>query len=101
MGLWIEIVRVAAGLNTLLLLGLTAVWVRNYRRFRSKHTLGLLVFGTILLLENALAFYVFLLDPKLSVWFYAKMPSLPGQAMMLLRVLQTVAVAFLAWVTLD
>jgi len=103
MGLWITVVRGAAVVNVLLLLALCGVWTRNYRQFRSKHTLGLLVFGVFLLAENALAVYVFAFHPVLSVWFASpkKVPTLPGQAMMTLRVLETGAILFLTWVTWD
>ena len=102
MGLWIDVTRAAAGLNVLLLLGLSYVWATNYLEFRSKHTLGLLVFGLLLLAENAMALYFFMLDPLLSAWFASDaMYEVAGNAMMLLRVLETVALCFLGWVTLD
>jgi hypothetical protein len=55
-------VTVAAGfsvLNVLLLGALVAVWLRNYRQFRTPLTLGLVAFGVVLLVENlvALSFY--------------------------------------------
>jgi hypothetical protein len=102
MGLWIDVTRAAAALNVLLLLGLSYVWARNYWEFRSKHTLGLLVFGLLLLAENAMAFYYFMLDPLLSVWFASNsMPTLAGNAMMILRILETIGIVALCWVTLD
>jgi hypothetical protein len=101
MGVWITVVRGAAAVNVVLLVGLCALWARNYRAFRSKHALGLLVFGVLLLAENALAFYYFMLDPVLSVWFSDSMPSLPGRAMMFLRVLETGALLFLGWISWD
>lgn len=102
MGVWIDIVRGAAVLNVLLLLGLCTVWVRNARQFRSKHTLGFLVFGLLLLAENALAVYYFAIDPTLSGWFASDaMPSQPASAMMTLRVVESVALIFLAWITWD
>jgi hypothetical protein len=103
MGVWISVVRVAAAANLVLLAALCVVWARNYRQFRSKHTLGLLVFGSLLFAENGLALWYFALDPQLSTWFASpeKMPGAPGNAMMLLRVLETAAIAFLAWVTWD
>ncbi|WP_232685779.1 hypothetical protein [Halobacterium zhouii] len=102
MGLWIDVTRTAAGLNVLLLVALSYVWATNYWEFRSKHALGLLVFGLLLLAENALAFYYFMLDPQLSGWFASgAMPTLAGNAMMVLRVLETVALCFLGWVTMD
>ena len=46
-------------LNVLLLSARVAVWVRNYRQFRTPLTLGLVAFGAVLLVENlvALGFY--------------------------------------------
>jgi len=100
MGLWFEITRVAAGVNVLLLLGLGAIWVRNYVQLRSKHTLGLLVFALLMLTENGLALYYFTVDPMMSSWFPTE-PEPPQIAMMLLRLLMTGALVFLAWVTWD
>lgn len=102
MGVWIDVTRAAAALNVLLLLGLSYVWATNYWEFRSKHALGLLVFGLLLLAENALALYYFMLDPLLSAWFASNsMWALAGNAVMVLRVIETVALCFLGWVTLD
>lgn len=107
MGLWIDVVRGAAAVNVLLLLGLCAIWGRNYLDLRSKHTLGLLVFGSLLLAENLLALWVFGFDPVLSDWFASEsnMPSqswhTPGNAMMALKVAESAALVFLGWVTMD
>ncbi|MFB6218943.1 MAG: hypothetical protein ABEH77_07170 [Halobacteriaceae archaeon] len=100
MGVWVEVMRAAAAANVLLLVGLSAVWARNYLQFRSKHTLGLAVFGVLLLLENGFAFYIYMLHPMLSSWF-AGLPGISAGAMAVLRLLQTGAVLFLAWITLD
>lgn len=100
MGLWFDVTRAAAGLNVVLLVGLGSVWARNYRLFRSKHTLGLLVFSALMFAENGLALYYFTMDPMLSSWFPA-MPGPPQIAMMVLRVLTTGALVFLLWVTWD
>lgn len=100
-GLWPTVARISAVVNVLLLLGLGYVWARNYLQFRSKHTLGLFVFSLLLLAENACALYYYLLDPTLSAWFAAEVPGIAWRAMMLLHVLETVALLFLAWVTWD
>ena len=42
MSLWVDVARIAIGVNLLLLAALLVVWGRNYREFRSKHTFGLL-----------------------------------------------------------
>ncbi len=84
-----------AALNVCLLLALTAVWTRNYRTFGSDMTLGLLVFGAVLTVENLTAIYYFLSQASL----YAKMEPV-GTAVLVLRSLQFVALAFLTWVTM-
>lgn len=101
MVVWVDIARIAAGLNVLLLGVLVFVWGRNYYSIRSKHTLGMLLFALFLLGENALAVYYYLLDPTLSVWFSTKVPAIAWQAMLALHVLETLGLAFLAWVTWD
>lgn len=101
MALWLDITRLAAGLNVLLLAGLLVVWLRNYRQVRSKHTLGLSVFGSLMLAENALALYFFTMDPTLAGWFQTAAPEPPLFAMMALRLVTTGALVFLVWVTWD
>jgi hypothetical protein len=54
MALWVTVAEAAAVVNVLLLVGLGTIWGRNYRQLRSKHALGLLVFGSLLLVENLL-----------------------------------------------
>lgn len=84
-----------AALNVGLLLLLTGVWTRNYRTFGSDMTLGLIVFGSVLLIENLTAIYYFLSQASL----YAKMEPV-GTAVLVLRTLQFVALTFLTWVTM-
>lgn len=98
---WIDLARAAVTLNILLIAALVYVWGRNYRRIRSKHTLGLLVFAVLLFGENALALYFFLLDPLLSVWFSTAVPDPAWRAMVLLHLLETVALGVLAYITWD
>ncbi len=103
MSLWISLAQAATALNVVLLLVLGYVWGRNYLTFRSKHTLGLLVFAFFLLLENALVLYYYLLDPTLSAWWHdeSMVPVIVWQAQMAVHVAQTVGLLFLAWITLD
>jgi hypothetical protein len=98
---WIDLARVSVSLNILLLGALIYVWGRNYLAIRSKHTLGLLVFGALLLGENAFALYFYLLDPLLSVWFSTAVPDPAWQALVLLHVLEAVGLGVLAYVTWD
>jgi len=103
MSIWTDLAKVAAGVNVALLVALLYVWGRNYLQFRSKHTLGLLVFAVFLLAENALMLYTYLLDPTLSTWWHdqSKVPTIVWQAQMALNVLQTVGIGFLVWITWD
>jgi hypothetical protein len=101
MSVWVDVARVATALNMALLVALGSVWARNYRRLRSKHTLGMLVFAGLLFAENAFALYFYLADPLLSVWFSTAVPDPAWHAMLLFHVLETLAIGFLAWVTFD
>lgn len=103
MSIWVDLAKLSTGVNVLLLLVLGYVWGRNYLTFRSKHTLGLLVFSTFLLAENALVLYYYLLDPTLSTWWHDEslVPMIVWQAQMLLHGLESFGLAFLLWVTWD
>ncbi|MFC5972888.1 hypothetical protein ACFPYI_16250 [Halomarina salina] len=99
----VDLFRALFGVNLLLLAVLTGIWLRNYLRFRSKHTLGLALFSVFLLAENALGLYMFFLNPTLTAWILnsTAVPAPAQNAMLALRALETVALAFLLWVTLD
>ncbi|MFB6233254.1 MAG: hypothetical protein ABEH61_03250 [Haloarculaceae archaeon] len=85
-----------AGVNAALLGVLGGVWLRNYRRFQSGLVLGLVAFSAALLVENLVA-VVFFLDSM--TMFYASDP-LVGRIVFVMRTLEFVAIAFLAYVTL-
>lgn len=100
MSLWVDVAEVAAVLNVALLLGLGAVWGRNYRQMRSKHALGLVVFAGVLLAENLLWVYAYSVNSVFQGWLYEG-TTFTQQAMMGLCVLESVGLLFLAWVTWD
>lgn len=83
-----------SGLSILLLLALIAVWLRNYRTFKSSLTLGLVAFAVVLLLENCLAIYFFFSTSML----YSGDPA-AQRALVVLRALQLFALGFLTYVT--
>lgn len=89
----LSVARAAAVVNAVLLAALAVVWVRNYVELRSKHTLGLLLFGLFLLAENLLALYYYLSG--------IAVPDPAMRAMMYLQVLEAGGIAVLAWVTFD
>lgn len=84
-----------AVVNSVLLVGLCVVWVRNYRVFRSNLTLGLLAFAGVLLAENLVAVVFFFRMGAL----YTNSP-LVGQTVLVLRTLEFVALGFLTYVTM-
>jgi phosphoglycerol transferase MdoB-like AlkP superfamily enzyme len=100
---FVRIVQVFALLNILLLAGLLYVWGTNWWQLRSKHTLGLVLFGTFLLLENAAAAYLFIMDPALSAWITneQQVPPVAQQTLAGLRLLEFGGLSFLTWVTWD
>lgn len=86
-----------AGVNSMLLLILVSVWVRNYRQFGSPMILGLLGFSSVLLIENliALAFFFSSMQALYS------MDPLAGQVVFAMRLLELVAISFLSYATLQ
>jgi hypothetical protein len=88
---------VLAVLNSLVLVGLGIVWLRNYRLFRSPLVLALLGASLILLVENLVAVYLFLTGMSAV---YAADP-LVGQVIVGMRLLESVAIAFLAYATVQ
>ncbi|MFW6449071.1 MAG: hypothetical protein ACOC0X_05970 [Halobacteriota archaeon] len=69
MELWLNGARAAAAVNVLLLLALGWVWVRNYLDHGARHTLGLLIFAAVLLLQNGLWLYFYVVHDGFIGWF--------------------------------
>jgi hypothetical protein len=92
----IQAASALAGLNVLMLLGLTVVWIRNYRTFGTGLLLGLVTFGAVMLVENAMAVYFFFSMQS----FYSGDPHVQ-QAVLVLRGLQLVAIGVLTYVTMQ
>lgn len=90
----------AAGLNAVLLLGLLTVWVQSYRAVGAAHTLGLVVVGSFLLIENGLWLYFYGIDATFRGWYVA-VAMMPQVGMFALCGLETVALAVLAYITLQ
>lgn len=98
MSLVLTVARAATALSAVLLLGLVYVWARSYRQYRAAHTLGLLAFGGVLFLENALAVYLYTLQPTFTTWLASAAPVAQG-GMMTLSVLELAALLFLSKVS--
>ncbi|PSP82129.1 hypothetical protein BRC83_10490 [Halobacteriales archaeon QS_1_68_17] len=100
MGLWLTLAGGAAAVSGLLLAVLAGIWARNYRTFRTKHTLGLSVFAVLLLAENLLSVYYYLVDPQVATLLNSAAP-IAGRAMMFVQLLELGGILFLSWVTWD
>ncbi|MEF8776707.1 MAG: hypothetical protein V5A43_09440 [Haloarculaceae archaeon] len=83
-----------ASINGVLLLGLGAIWVRNYRTFRTPMVLGLVAFAAVLLVQNLAALYFFFSMDVL----YAMNPG-AHTFVVVLRGLETLALLILGYVT--
>lgn len=97
---WLTAASAATVVNILLLLLLVGIWVGNYREFRSKHSLGLAVFGVLLLAENLLTFNYYVINTQVAAYLAAQDP-VAGRAMMFVQILETAAIVFLTWITWD
>jgi hypothetical protein len=92
----LHVATAVSALNIAVLAVLTAVWVRNYREFRTPLVLALVVFGLVLLAENGVAIYFFF-----SMKMLYSADAMVHSAVAVLRGMQFVALAFLAWATLQ
>lgn len=95
MGLWMNSAVSLAAINLVLLSALAVVWLRNYRTFRTPLLLGLSLFAGVLALENVVAIGAYLSTEMVYAGGKQAM-----YALVLLRGLQFVALAFLTLVTL-
>lgn len=95
MSILLDLGRVAAGLNVVLLLGLIYIWGTGYRRHRASHTLSLLIFASVFLLQNFLWIYLYGFHSQFIGWFLDG-DQVYQVGMTALCGLQTVALAVLA-----
>ena len=100
MAIWLDLARLAAAVNVLLLVGLSYVWGKNAAKFRTKHTYGLVTFSLLLLVENALTLYMYTFDPTVSTWMEGAIPFAQA-AMLALRGVELVALVTLSWAVWD
>lgn len=96
MGPWMQVATIFSGINVVLLAVVTVIWARNYQKFGTRMTAGLAAFGLAMLLENLVAIYFFFSSGML----YANSPGVQ-QSVAVLRVIQTLALAFLTYVTAE
>lgn len=96
LGPWLPIASALSVVNVILLATLTVVWARNYRTFRTPLIAGLVLFSSVMLVENLIALYFFQSGMRM---LYA--PEVFAQQLVLvMRALETVALSFLTYVTM-
>lgn len=84
--------------NVLLAAVLVVVWVRAYWQFRAQHTLGMLAFGALLLVQNGFAIYLYTLSTPFTDWMRLAEPR-AMMGMVGITALQSAALLVLARVT--
>jgi len=95
MTFWMSSAVALAAVNLVLLSVLIAVWLGNYRTFRSPMLLGLLLFAGVLAVENTVAIGAYLSTEMIYAGGKTAMYTLVA-----LRGLQFLALGFLTVVTL-
>ena len=83
----------AEGINTMLSLLLTWIYAQNYRSLKSTIGLGLLVFASLVLVQNLVGIYLHLTTGE----FYAKMLATQAFAIEGLETVALVSLAYGAW----
>jgi hypothetical protein len=94
MAFWMNSAVGLAAVNLALLSVLIAVWLYNYRTFRSPMLLGLLSFGFVLAVENVVAIAAYVSTEMIYAGGNTAMYTVVA-----LRALQFVALVFLTTVT--
>lgn len=95
MAFWMSSAVGLAVVNLLLLTVLGAIWLRNYRTFRTNLLLGLLLFAGVLAMENLVAIGAYVSTEMVYAGGTRAMYAVVG-----LRAMQFLALSFLTGVTL-
>ncbi len=99
MSLLLEASRVAVLVNLGLLVALGYVWVSSYRSTRALYPLALSVFAALLVLQNAVWVYLYVVDSSYIYWFTSLEIGLQ-LALFSLCGLETLALVVLGYLTL-
>jgi hypothetical protein len=98
MSAWLTAVQLAAGVNVVLLVGLSYVWIEGYRDHGASHTLGLLLFAVVLLAENVLWLVLYVAQDAFVGWFLGAGLTVKASIFGLCAI-ETVALVILARIT--
>lgn len=101
-GMGTAYLAVAVGIaNICLLIALIYIYMKNYRQLKSKFTMGLLVFASLLLLQNVVSTGILVLNIALGMGhpgFDLDRPQFPLSS---INIIQLIALSVLLKITLD
>lgn len=96
MAVYLNIATFFAVINVFLLLILLYVWGMNYKKFKTFLVLGLIIFASVMVIQNIVSIYFFAFS--MEMYFSANVTI--QKAVMVLRGLELIALLFLTWVSL-
>lgn len=98
MTMWLSVAWMASIVNLGLLLILGTIWLRAYRNHGARHTLALLIFAGLLLVQNGIWAYFYGIHPAFIAWFTNSTSDIQF-GLVLLCGLETIALLVLTWIT--
>lgn len=87
--------------NICLLIALIYIYMKNYRQIKSKFTMGLLVFASLLLLQNVVSTGVLVLNIIMGMGHHGFDLDRPQFSLSSINVIQLIALSILLKITLD
>lgn len=87
--------------NICLLIALIYVYMKNYRQLKSKFTMGLLVFASLLLLQNVVSTGFLVLNIVLGMGYHGFDIDRPQAPLSSINIIQLIALSILLKITWD
>ena len=80
------------GINVLLTLGLLYIYFQNYRKMKSKYTIGLMIFAAFFLIQSTMGLYF---DAMMVMYSSSEAKTIA----MILELVKAIAFAILFWIS--
>ncbi len=102
MGMGTAYIAIAVGIaNICLLIALIYIYMKNYRQIKSKFTMGLLVFASLLLLQNVVSTGILILNLVMGMGHHGFDLDRPQFPLSSINIIQLIALSVLLKITLD
>ncbi|MGB9977840.1 hypothetical protein [Methanobacterium sp.] len=102
MGIGTSYLSIVVGIaNICLLIALIYIYMKNYRQIKSKFTMGLLVFASLLLLQNVISTGILILNLIMGMGHHGFDIDRPQFPLSSINVIQLIALSVLLKITLD